>query len=110
MGSSDSGAKVIVNGWKASGIFDAVEMGSAALPSIDPFHDISPLIASDVMIESEIGNHHKINEEVREHFVNNKDNTAADEEWLDENECDENDVDFNRNAFDILIDDDEEEK
>ena len=79
-------------------------MGSAALPSIDPFNDISPLIASDVMIESELGDHLKISEEIREHFVNDTDDTVdEEEEWLDEN-----DVDFNRNAFDIIIEDEDE--
>ena len=104
---AESGSKIIVNGWKASGIFDAVKMGSAALPPIDPFHDISPLISSDVMIESELGDHLKISEEIREHFVNDTldtdDTVDEDEEWLDEN-----DVDFNRNAFDIIIDDEDE--
>ena len=102
---AEPGAKVIVNGWKASGIFDAVEMGSTALPSVDPFHDISPLIASDTTIESELGDHLKITDEIKEHFVNDPANIVDDEEeeWLDEN-----DVDFNRNAFDIIIDDEEE--
>ena len=44
---SEAGADIIVNGWKASGIYDAVEMGSSALPSLDPFQDISPLPVSD---------------------------------------------------------------
>lgn len=40
---SSDGHKVILNGWKASGIYDAVRMGSASLDSHDPFQDISPL-------------------------------------------------------------------
>ena len=37
---SESGSTVIVNGWKASGIYDGLKMGSSNLPSIDPFQDI----------------------------------------------------------------------
>ena len=41
--STEEGTKIIVNGWKASGILDAVRGGSAELSPIDPFQDISPL-------------------------------------------------------------------
>ena len=103
---SESGSKVIVSGWKASGIFDAVEMGSSVLPSIDPFQDISPLISSNDQLDSEqLVNHHKqyLADEIKEHFVNESFETDdEEEEWIDENG-----VDFNRNAFDIIIDDEE---
>ena len=102
---SQPGEEVIVNGWKASGIFDAVELGSTALPSIDPFHDISPLIASDDPLECA---HHQITQEMREHFVNEAADEEEDEEDDEEEWVEENDIDFNRNAFDIIIDDEEE--
>ena len=105
---SESGAKVIISGWEASGILDAVKMGSTELPSIDPFHDISPLISSPVQVDSELGDHHKLTEEIREHFVNididTDDSDSENEEWVDKSG-----VDFNRNAFDIIIDDELEE-
>ena len=41
--SIEDGSKVVINGWKRSGIVDAVTNGSAALPSIDPFQNIAPL-------------------------------------------------------------------
>ena len=96
---SESGATVILNGWKASGIYDALKMGSSNLPSIDPFHDILPLLESNDG-ESSIQTI-TITDEMREHFIN-----EADEEDNSEWE-DENDVDFNRNVFDILIDDEQ---
>ena len=44
---AETGSKVIINGWKASSIYDVLKMGSSSLPSIDPFHDISPLVEAD---------------------------------------------------------------
>ena len=40
---SEKGSKIIINGWKRSGIYDAVKNGSSVLPSIDPFNEIAPL-------------------------------------------------------------------
>ena len=67
-------------------------------------HDISPLISSPVQVDSELGDHHhKLTKELREHFVNidvdTDDSNSENEEWVDESG-----VDFNRNAFDIIID------
>ena len=41
---SKNGSSVIINGWKAAGIYDAIKTGSSGLQSIDPFEDISPLV------------------------------------------------------------------
>jgi len=41
---SEEGRKVVESGWQAAGIADAVWLGLKALPSLDPFHDIDPLI------------------------------------------------------------------
>ena len=41
---SEEGRKVIESGWEAAGIADAIRLGSKALPSLDPFDDIDPLI------------------------------------------------------------------
>ena len=97
---SESSSTIIVNGWKASGIYDGLKMGSSNLPSIDPFQDISPLLESNDL-ESGL-QAINITEEMREHFVNVANDEEDDSEWEDEN-----DVDFNRNAFDIIIDDEE---
>ena len=40
--------KIIDNGWKAAGISDALELGSSKMPSIDPFHDIDPIVSDDI--------------------------------------------------------------
>ena len=45
------GRDIIISGWKASGIFDAVQFGSRKLPSLDPFHDIDPML-DDVEVNS----------------------------------------------------------
>ena len=65
---SESGSIVIVNGWKASGIYDGLKMGSSNLPSIDPFQHISTLLESNDL-ESGL-QAINITEEMREHFVN----------------------------------------
>ena len=41
---SESGLSVVTDGWKATGIFNAIKMGSADIPSLDPFQEISPLL------------------------------------------------------------------
>ena len=38
--------KVIDSGWTSSGIKDAIALGLDSMFSIDPFHDISPMIAN----------------------------------------------------------------
>ena len=40
----------IVNGWKAPGIYDAIRLGLDKLPSMDPFHEIDPLVDEDVTL------------------------------------------------------------
>ena len=99
---SNSGSTIIVNGWKASCIYDAIEMGSSNLPSIDPFEDISPLADTD---NDESSNFHPIylTKELRDNFINVIDDDEDYSEW--ENSDDEDEVDFNRNAFDIITDD-----
>ena len=37
------GQEVISNGWKGSGIYDSITLGSSKLPVLDPFSDICPL-------------------------------------------------------------------
>ena len=44
---SPSGKDIIINGWKQSGIFDAIKLGSAALPSLNPFQSLDPLDSLD---------------------------------------------------------------
>ena len=44
---TEKGKDLIDGGQKASGIFDAIKLGSEKMPSIDPFHDIDPLLGDD---------------------------------------------------------------
>ena len=68
---SETGAEIILNGWKAAGIYDALKIRAAALPSLDSFQDISPLPGYDdddgTRRISEIVN---VPVEVKEGFVN----------------------------------------
>ena len=36
---SENGSPVIINGWKAAGIYDAIKAGSSGLQSINPLED-----------------------------------------------------------------------
>ena len=38
------GQNCIFNGWKTSGIDDAIRLGTKNLPSLDPFQDIDPVM------------------------------------------------------------------
>ena len=44
---SETSAEIILNGWKAAGIYDVLKMDAAALSSLDPFQDISTLPGND---------------------------------------------------------------
>ena len=52
--SSEAGTKVIVNGFKLVGIYDAIRSGKSSLQSIDPFDDIASL--ADSLSEDNPGN------------------------------------------------------
>ena len=41
---SMKGQKVISNGWKRSGIYDSITLGSSKLSALDPFSDICLLM------------------------------------------------------------------
>ena len=45
--STAHGKDIIIKGWKQSGIFDAINLGSAGLPSLDPFQDVDLLDSLD---------------------------------------------------------------
>ena len=93
--STEDGSKVVIYGWKRSDIIDAVNNGSAALPSIYPFQSIAPLLPStnDVCESESI-----CPTEVTKDFINLRladDDDDSDWEYEDDN--------FNRNAFDFTI-------
>ena len=102
---SENGSSVIINGWKAAGIYDAIKAGSPALPSIDPFEDISLLVTkhdeSELFLPATIDH---LTDELQENFVN----VPFDEENSEWEQSDnEDDVDSERNIFDDIIIDDE---
>ena len=50
---SERRIEIIECGWRASGILDALRMGSSALPSIDPFADIDPMLPAPMPDDDE---------------------------------------------------------
>ena len=104
---SGEGKKVIESGWEAAGIADAVRLGSKALPSLDPFDDIDPLI-EQFDVSTDINVVCNLTQEQLEGYQKDTDE--------DENDEDENDEDVwvlpekLRSAFDIFDDFDDEEE
>ena len=83
-------------------------MGAAVLPSLDPFQDISPLPGNDDDDTSGISNIVNVPVEVKEGFVNPiVDDDEDNDEFYVREEEDDDDVEFRRNAFDVIIDDEE---
>ena len=44
---SEAGKSVILNGWEKSGITDGIKLGKSKLTTLDPFHDMDPLIGHE---------------------------------------------------------------
>ena len=100
---SENGSSVVINGWKAAGIYDAIKTGSSGQQSIDPFEDISPLVIEHDESESFFpATIDQLTDELRENFVN-----VPFDEGNSEWEQSDNDVDSERNIFDDIIIDDE---
>jgi len=100
---SEAGTDIIIKGWKSAGIYDAIKTGKANLPSIDPFNEIAPLAATSNEISNE--NLVTISGDLRNGYVNE---TVENES--EEDECDTEwglEGDFERNAFDFVIDDEQ---
>ena len=94
-------SEIIINGWKGSGIYDAVKNDSSSLPYIHPFNEIAPLIVTEKSNETDV----TINQSssLTESFVNDRYDEESDcSDWENEN-----DIDFERSAFDTFIIDDE---
>ena len=105
---SEAGAEIILNGWKAADIYDTLKMGAAALPSLHLFQDISPLPGNDDDDTRGISDIVNVPVEVKEGFVNPiVDDDEDNDEFYVREEEDDDDVEFRRNAFDVIIDDEE---
>ena len=41
---TSKGSEIIGSGWNASGIKDAIKLGTEKLPSLDPFEELDPMM------------------------------------------------------------------
>ena len=106
----ETGAEIILNGWKAAGIYGALKMGAVALPSLDPFQGVSPLPGNDDDDTRGISDIIKVPDETKEGFVNpivDDDGDGDNDEFYVRKEEDDDDVEFRRNTFEVTIDDKE---
>ena len=92
---STDGKDIIVNGWKASGIYDANRLGLDKLPSSDPFHDIDPLIEHDATPSAlNLDAVCKVDEEELNAYRQVTDEEKEEDVWESEGDS--------RNAFDMF--------
>ena len=96
---TEEGKAVIKAGWVASGIADAIEIGVANLPSIDPFNVIDPLIELTCA-------EHNMEEALNQQRI---DKIELEKSLMEkeENEDDEDDDEYvfeNRNVFELFED------
>ena len=87
-----------------------LENGCSCPTSLDPFQDISSLPRNDDDDTRGISDVVNIPAEVKEGFVNpiaDDDDDEDNDEFYVREEEDDDDVEFRRNAFDVIIDDEE---
>ena len=79
------GVEIITSGWRAAGILDAIELGSSALPSTDPFDDIGPLLSTQ--LEDSCNNVGVIDEciDIDNNLVDKDDENDNEDEHYDNN-------------------------
>ena len=96
-----SGRNIILSGWKSAGILEVLQAGTDGLESLDPFHDIDPLIEQEGeqnLIFSVTANQIAVLKSKYQPGI--PDNSGGDKsEWKNED-----DVDFTCNAFDAFND------
>ena len=103
------GSEIIGSGWNASGIKDAIKLGTGKLPSLDPFEELDPMInETESIAQSTVLRMTTIaclSIEELEVFGSMEDDENINEkegdgEWVDQSaQLDE------RNAFDVFDDD-----
>ena len=75
---TDEGKDVILSGWRAAGITKTLENGSDSLESLDPFHDIDPLVEAASVTQDD---NHLVNIG-EDHFIMTDSDSDSDEsEW-----------------------------
>ena len=63
----EAGAKIIVNGFKSTGIYNTIQRGKSELPKIGPFDEISFLVTSfSIFSQLQLD----FGEELRKYYVN----------------------------------------
>ena len=93
---SSSGKEVILKGWERAGITDGIKMGSLKLPTLDPFHELDPLVRNEEEydIGEAITNSKDQLADILTHYTEDSD---ADSEWEEEN------YDKHRNIFEDVF-------
>ena len=77
---SENKKEILLNGWRAAEILDAMEMGSTKLKCLDPFDDIDPLGGDSISFEDDIQFPKEGNPDVNEQYESDSD----DEDVLDD--------------------------
>ena len=95
--STTEGQKIIHSAWKASGITEAMKAGKASLQPLDPFHDIDPMVElDDEGVDFNLREVCNLSESQLANGCSYKnENVPAD--------------DFERNMFDAILDDEDDE-
>ena len=106
--SNDEGKEIAPNGWKKTGIVNAIKLGLSGLPSLDPFADICPPIES-LWSRENLSLSTLFPEELdcfREKILESEDDSVS--EWErdgNSDDCSEPESDDDENAFDAFDDD-----
>ena len=86
-----TGIENIESGWRATGITDALRLGSSHLPSIDPFNDIDPMLVEVPVEDEQVA---MTSDQLERHCaIGHADESDEDSEWEDIEQ---------RSAFDIF--------
>ena len=105
--STDEVKEIVANGWKKTGIFDTIKLGSSGLLSLDQFADICPLIKS-LQLRENLSLSTLFLEELDcfpEKIQESEDD--SDSEWGPDgasDDCSERESDDDGNAFDAFDD------
>ena len=91
---SEKGKEIMMSGWRASGIINAVQSGSESLQQLDPFQDVEPitfLVCSEIPLTFPSPGHENVNERYE---------SDSEDEYVLDKENFEDDEDKERNVFD----------
>ena len=107
--STAEGQKIIHSAWKASGITEAMKAGKASLQPLDPFHDIDPMVElDDEGVDFNLREVCNLNESQLANGCSYKNEDSDESSSESESEYVPAD-DFERNVFDAILDDEDDE-